>query len=315
MSDINERFVWDEGDYTVTENTEEKEKADYTEDEKEHPDIRTFFKATRIKPINPDRKDVRTPREKLARLLEKILAEALRSCLEAFHEGAATAKADEDPPLGPGQARKVLQALDEFDWAVLVGPATQALRQIGLAGVDAAAQQLGVADDDRIFEAANPQAIAYAEQRGAELVGKRVLADGTVIENPVEKWRIDQSTRDWTQRLVTSAEEEGWSATTFGKALEECEAFWPSRAMMVARTESAFADMNGNVATYREAGVQMKAWLDDNEEGACDECAANAEQGPIPFDEDFQSGDPWPPAHPNCRCSLEPIFVDWPDND
>ena len=36
----------------------------------------------------------------------------------------------------------------------------------------------------------------------------------------------------------------------------------------------------------------------------CIVCIANLEDGEIDMDEDFESGDDAPPAHPNCMCSL-----------
>ena len=35
-------------------------------------------------------------------------------------------------------------------------------------------------------------------------------------------------------------------------------------------------------------------------------CEGNADDGPIAVGETFSSGDERPPAHPNCRCWLEP---------
>ena len=38
---------------------------------------------------------------------------------------------------------------------------------------------------------------------------------------------------------------------------------------------------------------------------ACDVCSENEDEGPIDFEAPFSSGDFEPPAHPNCRCSLD----------
>jgi len=40
--------------------------------------------------------------------------------------------------------------------------------------------------------------------------------------------------------------------------------------------------------------------------GACEICRGNKEQGPIPIDEAFKSGQQHPPFHGSCRCALVP---------
>ena len=45
----------------------------------------------------------------------------------------------------------------------------------------------------------------------------------------------------------------------------------------------------------------------------CEDCEANGDEGPIPIDEDFQSGDYAPQAHPNCDCEL--VYIDTDGNE
>ncbi len=79
----------------------------------------------------------------------------------------------------------------------------------------------------------------------------------------------------------------------------------PVRALTIATTETARAVSVATMETYKEFDVAQVEWL--ALEG-CDDCEANAEQGPIPLGDTFDSGDSEPPAHPNCRCTVLPVL-------
>src|SRR5208282_2235305 len=55
--------------------------------------------------------------------------------------------------------------------------------------------------------------------------------------------------------------------------------------------------------------VSGKRWVTVGDDAVEEICLANEDQGVIDLDEDFDSGDDAPPAHPNCRCWLEPVLV------
>jgi hypothetical protein len=80
-----------------------------------------------------------------------------------------------------------------------------------------------------------------------------------------------------------------------------------SRAQTIAVTEMARATQIAQMDNYKSFGVEYVEWVDID---ADDDCATNAEQGPIPIGETFDSGDTEPPAHPNCRCAIVPAFPD-----
>ena len=80
--------------------------------------------------------------------------------------------------------------------------------------------------------------------------------------------------------------------------------------MMVARTETAYADVQGNLEGYRASGVvAKKEWLVSQDE-VCPECEA-LDGKVVDLDEPFpgQGGD-GPPLHPNCRCDVLPVLQD-----
>jgi hypothetical protein len=126
---------------------------------------------------------------------------------------------------------------------------------------------------------------------------------------------VDDTTRNRLRTVLTNARENGWAYT---KTADEINAEFDGfsgdaaqrhirdRAQLVAVTESCDAYEAGSydaIQTLQTYGlVYDKSWLAAG--NACpDICAANMEQGWIPVDDSFQSGDDTPSGHPGCRCS------------
>ena len=170
-------------------------------------------------------------------------------------------------------------------------------------------------DVDAMLSQANEQAIAFAQGRAAELVGMRWDDDaGEWITNPNPEWAIDGTTRDNIQSLTTQAMEEGWSNDDLAQRIQDDEGFSDARAEMIARTETAFADVHGNMDAYEASGlVDATEWVVGA--GECDICEENAAAGPVAMGEAFPSGDDMPPAHPNCRCDVLPVVNTAPEEE
>lgn len=155
----------------------------------------------------------------------------------------------------------------------------------------------------------NDYADAYAQERGAEMVGMRWV-DGELVENPDAVWQITDETRTGIVGLLDRTINEGWSVDQFATALTDAYAFSAKRAETIARTETRLADSKGNLAGWKRSGVvAQKVWLPSND-GCCDVCQANADQGAIDIDDDFDSGDDSTPGHPNCECVIAPVVGD-----
>lgn len=77
------------------------------------------------------------------------------------------------------------------------------------------------------------------------------------------------------------------------------------RALVVAQTEMGRAMMAEQSDTYADNGVQQVEWLALD---PCELCAENEAASPIDINEEFPSGDLFPPAHPNCYCDLVPVI-------
>lgn len=148
----------------------------------------------------------------------------------------------------------------------------------------------------------NPKAVAYATQRGAELVGKKVLPDGTVIDNPNGKYVISEATREMIRAQVVRALTVGSSPDDLMKALQSHYAFSAARAETIARTETALAYNRGVVASYRQALVTHVEVLDGDYDEEC-----QMADGQIWTLEEAEAN---PVAHPNCVRAFSPLAPD-----
>ena len=103
--------------------------------------------------------------------------------------------------------------------------------------------------------------------------------------------------------------QDGWSNDTLAEALSDNYGFSADRADMIARTETAYADVAGNLDAYRVSGVVTdKKWITG--EGCCELCdELNSDTIPIEDNFDFYGEEmDGPPGHPNCRCDVVPIL-------
>lgn len=171
-----------------------------------------------------------------------------------------------------------------------------------------ALMQLGFENESGLVNQVDARSLAYAKSRAAEMVGKKWV-DGELVDNPDAQWVISDATRDEIRDLVAQVQSGDLNVTDLPKAIQDADAFSPQRATLIARTETMAANGQGSLAAYKSArdiGVKVKkAWEPD--EDACPICQDNADQGPIDVDDDFESGDDAPPAHPNCECVLVPV--------
>ncbi len=142
---------------------------------------------------------------------------------------------------------------------------------------------------DAMLSQANEKAIVWAEKHAADLVT-----------------RIDETTREGINDLVGTALQEGWSNDELASAIQDAEGFSDYRCEMIARTETAFADIQGNLAGFRESGVvEGKQWMVSQDE-VCDDCTG-LDGVVVGLDSEFPGGDP--PLHPNCRCDVLPVLT------
>jgi SPP1 gp7 family putative phage head morphogenesis protein len=261
-----------------------------------------------LAPLNRQRKAVSKIRGELQSFIEGKLSAFGKKAARQIVAGYAELTKDDR---SKQEAAALIESI-ELSWDDLVGDLAGYIGAAAKDGVSAAAVQLDLrANISDALSLANDRADDYAKARAAEMVGKHWAGD-VLIDNPDAKWRIDESTRTMLRGDVTRAIDEGWSNDKLANAIEDNHAFSFDRAKMIARTETAMADVRGNVEAYKaaeSAGMQvLKEWITAEDDLVSEECTANGEAGAIGMDEAFPSGAKWPPQHPNCRCDLLPVL-------
>ncbi len=210
--------------------------------------------------------------------------------------------------------------IDELDLSAFDAIVTVAPSIIEPAAVDASVEtikQLGLFDRGGLVNQVSERAVGYAQERGAELVGKRRLPDGTIVNNPNAEWRIDETTRDEINKIITEGLKNNIGRDDIADEIEKSFWFSADRAEMIATTEIAMANGRSNLESFhaaRRVGVKVKkSWLPDPD--ACPICQENGDAGPIDLDDDFPSGDDTVPAHPWCECAILPEVEEEADDD
>jgi uncharacterized protein with gpF-like domain len=150
-----------------------------------------------------------------------------------------------------------------------------------------------------------------ALDHSAQLVGKKVLPDGSIIDNVMAGLDITKQTRRDIQQSIHTSIALGENAKDAAARLQNVIDN-PSRAGLISRTEVVNSFGEGLSIYGRESGAVGKEWQDT---GADDICARIPPPEPIPFDGDFPSGDSEPTAHPNCRCSMRLVFQNEVDDN
>lgn len=252
--------------------------------------------ASPIAPVNRERRAVKKAQAKIRSAIDTAFADCLDEAIKATGEIGKAATEGERIAAGLRLAGldALAEALADIFVELMRDAGAQALTQISV-------------DDPKIVEQVNELAVEWARNHAAELVGKKWV-DGVLMDNPNATYRIDIVTREGVRSLVDEAIANGWSNQRLAEALRQSYAFSAERAELIATTETAYADIEGNMIAYRESGIVVgKRWLIGNQPVVCDICAANAAQGVIELNKEFESGRLAPPQHPRCRCDIQPI--------
>lgn len=152
------------------------------------------------------------------------------------------------------------------------------------------------------------EASAFAKERAAQLVGMMINDEGETVKNPDPAWSISETTRKRLRATISEGVDEGMSPQELKDSILDSFTFSDARAEMIARTELAFAHVQGNMAGWRESGVVVgKQSILGSEHDIDDICNDNADAGVLEIDAEFPSGDDGPPYHPNCVCDVIPI--------
>lgn len=140
--------------------------------------------------------------------------------------------------------------------------------------------------------------------RAARLAGGNLEAllatQGITIIKAIATTRMDE-----LAQAIAAALEAGLGPDALAQQIESILLI-PSRAAMIAQTEVTRVQSAAAFEQFREHGVSKKEWITARDGRVCPTCLANQAEGPVPLDALFQSGDPYPPGHPRCRCAIIP---------
>ncbi len=219
----------------------------------------------------------------VARALRKVLA-AWAKKVAAKVSKLYAEKLEKDDTTASARVAAIIEELNSLEMATdlqgeLAGPMLAAFKRAAAVG----ATQVGFSVTD-ITDQVDTAAVAWADKRGGELI--KDLA-GTTEKD--------------MQSLLSRAVDEGISVDELSDAIEGLGAFSDYRADLIARTELAFAHVQGNVEGWRASTeVVGKRWILADTHDVPDECDEAADAGVVGLDDDFVDGIAYPPAHPNC---------------
>lgn len=194
----------------------------------------------------------------------------------------------QDGPLG---------AEDSIFIQTVFDPVAQAVALGAQAGETLYSVEIGLSQTSAVVQ-------RTAKEMVADLVGKKVLDDGTIVDNPKAKYKITSKTRDDIRQSISTSLSLGEDQTDAVERLRNTIKN-PKRAATIARTEAVNAYQRGLLLMGDESGAVGKEWQAVNFN---DICGTNANQGIIKLNERFASGHLTPAAHPNCRCGLRLVY-------
>ncbi len=154
--------------------------------------------------------------------------------------------------------------------------------------------------------------ILSGEKQGNDLIG----TDQSIANNKIEKFvksraeyfsnTINETTKE---SLLNSVAEGIANSEDDTKIIDRVKSIYTtasnSRSQMIARTEISASANFGKIELFKEAGVESLEWVVVNPED--DDCLEN-EGVVISIGDNFPSGVSAPPVHPNCMCSVNPVF-------
>jgi SPP1 gp7 family putative phage head morphogenesis protein len=240
----------------------------------------------KAKRLSRSRPAVQTSTNAIAAAVGRALAAAQKEAVAAFKATNKAISADK-------RTTALLEQLT-FDELQDIAPELAEILEdmTGEAGEAALAQVLSDVTEAQLKQV-NEYAAKYAAERSASLVTE-----------------LEDATREFMRADITQAIEEGLSNDALADLLAENYGFSDARAEVIARTETAFADVSGNLEGYKASGqVSGKQWIISQDE-ICDECQ-ELDGVTVGLDENFPGdGGDGPPLHPNCRCDIIPVLTE-----
>lgn len=159
---------------------------------------------------------------------------------------------------------------------------------------------------------------AEIRQLWEEAAKARVKAEGLPFPEDAMKTALDSTMhlivgvsdtqKQMLREMMATALENSEGQYGFAKRIrQEFSDFAVSRARLVAVTEWNRGASTATFEAYKAAGVASKQWYTAGDDRVCPVCEMNAAEAEIPLQQEFSSGDQFPPAHPGCRCDISGV--------
>lgn len=134
------------------------------------------------------------------------------------------------------------------------------------------------------------------------LTGQRA-ADWSAEQSAKLVTKIDSVTRDRLASVIATGIEDQLGVPGTARLVRATvDDMSVSRSLMIAATEVNDAFTFAALTKMSAIGVEYKQLILSPD--ACEICQENDDEGPIPVDDNFASGDDGPPFHPLCRCAV-----------
>jgi hypothetical protein len=206
-------------------------------------------------------------------------------------------------------ADKIAAALDLDDLETVVPTTAAHLIIVASDSAASALDQVGI-DARELGRQADMQAVDLANNRAAELVGKKHSGSGELVDHPDAKWAIDETTRSALRDTIADGFRDNLTVDEIASNIVESTALSQDRADLIARTEVSSINNIAALSAFKVArdqgGVKLKKVWTCNGDLPCEDCLSNEADSAdgIDLDEDFSSGASEPPEHPRCSCEL-----------
>ena len=249
-----------------------------------------------IEPQNPSPK-AQLITQQMARMLAVFFSGAAKSAAVA-----AGKKAKEFTKIETTDEEKIaLAAYLAIQWDEIVDSMTTSLMAAYLVGAEEALQQLGMVSQD-INDAASKAAVEYANNRAAEMIGKKYV-DEKLVESPSAKYVIANTTKDDLLDVVTQASQDDLSITEMMERIKMAGTFSDLRSQFIAKNERAVAQSVGHISMWKASGrIKLVNVVLSDAHNVYDLCDEHSSNGPYTLE-----NCPIIPAHPYCACKVQVI--------
>lgn len=146
---------------------------------------------------------------------------------------------------------------------------------------------------------------------------REFLIDDPIVKSTITRQlnktftQIDETTQGWIARTVEQGLRDGLSHVEIAQLIRnDAEAHVKVRASLISENEASTIAGKIELAFLKKNDISKHKWITARDEIVCPVCWGNESVGEIDVGKSFPGGTVSPPAHPRCRCFIEPILPD-----